>query len=233
MTALACQATALVWLVDLGMAYRRYLHDPMKPVPAGVVSCADVPDDRIRGGDALEHATRLAAFPLFRDLRQDKLVDEARIARFVGLLCRIDLASETIHTPSLLTVPVVLRSHLATDPKLEVLRQRMPGMFDEWAAILRRYLDAAPRRSDIASAYIEWELRQGNLRTAMAVARSILQKDGNDPVGLWYAGFAMLATNDPMVRPEALSLMRRALRNGLERRIPIGADVVRAVKGGG
>jgi len=103
-------------------------------------------------------------------------------------------------------------------------------MLDEWAAILKRYLDAAPHRSDIASAYIEWELRQGNLRTAMAAARALLQKDGDDPVGLWYAGIVMLAANDPMARPEAISLMRRALRSGLERRIPINADVVRAVQ---
>jgi hypothetical protein len=84
----------------------------------------------------------------------------------------------------------------------------------------------------MAAPYIEWELLQGNVRTAMAVASLILGRNPNDPVGLWYAGRAMLATQDPGLRAEAQSLMRRGLKNGLERRLPISNDVIQGLGGG-
>jgi hypothetical protein len=90
-----------------------------------------------------------------------------------------------------------------------------------WERQLRRVLARAPRRLDVLAPYLNWLLvhqHDRQLAAMVAYAKSI---DGQHPVTLWFEGATLLQSADASARAAGLERMRTALRNGLERFMPV------------
>lgn len=92
-----------------------------------------------------------------------------------------------------------------------------------WKAELLAWLDAAPERSDVAVPYLLWHFLQGQEQEVLAMAALLLQRNPQDPAGLWFKGVVL--TDDAQTTQEGLSMMRRALRSGIERFLPIDRNL--------
>ncbi|MDP6951986.1 MAG: hypothetical protein QGF53_04420, partial [Alphaproteobacteria bacterium] len=78
---------------------------------------------------------------------------------------------------------------LAADPALAPLAEaRAAG----WKARLRRFLERAPGRDDMAAAYLGWAFGQGDEDAVAEIAALLLAHDAESPVGLWYSGGVMM-----------------------------------------
>ncbi|MFN0043467.1 MAG: hypothetical protein ACKVSF_09685 [Alphaproteobacteria bacterium] len=217
--ALAVQSVAFGWLVHAALDARSALGD------GPPTACACLEGDRVHKGAALAHAARIHARALFADIRAGRPIGEERIGRLRSLLCGLDREVEIGLAPGPLISAINIRASLALDPLLANLRQAMPGVLDAWAAQTRRSIELAPRRSDIAIAYLEWEMSQGNWRTVLGAAHWILSRAPDDPVGLWYAGLALMSSQNPNIFNESRAIGRRALANGIERFMKVEPEI--------
>ena len=228
LAAVAAQAVALVWIVHTGLeAHKAVAFDPARN--AGSISCVALAADRVHGGTVVAHATRVVVRDAFADVKSGAALDETRVRRLALLLCGLDEAASRGRTALPLLSAMNLRASLALDPELASLRVSIPGVLDEWAALSRHLVQRAPARSDAVSAYLEWEYGLGNWKTVLAASQWILSRRAEDPIGLWYAGMAVLASGDPLARAEGLSLARRALARGIERFLAIPAETKAAL----
>ncbi|MGE5477532.1 MAG: hypothetical protein ACM3Q1_12805 [Bacteroidales bacterium] len=98
-----------------------------------------------------------------------------------------------------------------------------------WEGQLRRVLAQAPKRLDVLAPYLNWLLvhqHDRQLAAMVAYARSI---DGQHPVTQWFEGAALLQSADAAARAAGLARMRAALRNGLERFMPVDESLKAAL----
>lgn len=101
-----------------------------------------------------------------------------------------------------------------------------------WGRQVIGLLTQAPQRLDAAAPYFNWLLIKGRLQTLADFVAAVKRLDGVDtahPVLLWFEGSLALQSDAPAVRNEGLRRMRRALREGLERFLPIADAVKRAL----
>jgi len=98
-----------------------------------------------------------------------------------------------------------------------------------WEHDVRRLLTQAPERLDVLAPYLNWlvaQQREDRLVAMIAMARKI---DGNHPVVLWFEGVALLQEPAPERVADGLERMRRALRLGLERIMPVDPAIRQAL----
>lgn len=98
-----------------------------------------------------------------------------------------------------------------------------------WPTQISRFLSYATGRGDVAWKYFTHALNHGGDQTVLAITSQMLERDPDDPVGLWYHGLTILA--DPDQRAQGFKQMNLALDNGLDRIMPISEsdrDLIRA-----
>ncbi len=221
------QGASIAWLIvqsrgiEAGMAQPENVSGP---------SCALLDDDRRRGGAALGLAFQESANGLFKDLRDGRLVEDARILWFASVLCGVDRAAAASTSAELAVVPVLVRAELALDPKLADLRARFPTIMQAWPDQVRHFLVLAPGRHDLAIPYLAWELGQNNHRTVLAAAGYLLARNEKSPVGLWYAGLALIGMGGPEEREQGILLMRRAIEHGVGRFVELTPEIRAALR---
>ena len=216
------QSASIAWLIAQSRGIEAGI---AQPAEISGPSCALLDDDRRRGGAALALAFRESANRLFKDLRDGRLVDDARILWFASLLCGVDRAAAASTSAELAVVPVLVRAELALDPKLAVLRARFPTIMEAWPDQVRHFLVLAPGRHDLAIPYLAWELSQANHRTVLAAARYLLARNAENPVGLWYSGLALIGMGGPEEREQGILLMRRAVEHGVGRFVELTPEI--------
>jgi len=82
-------------------------------------------------------------------------------------------------------------------------------------------LARAPDRSDVALPYLAWLLRERRWPALGSTVATLLDRNPEDPVGLFYAGTALTTLNDPAARAAGIGLIHSALDHGVERILPI------------
>jgi hypothetical protein len=214
--------------------YAYYFH-PAMPAPLYADGqrrpCAAPFDDQGRGGIHLAH--RLKSFTTFtvRSLRNeaeekpgDHLAGE-HVERLRGLFCATEEYLERGASVRLLVTSLLIRSDLAfapSNPKIEELRREILA---NWEPRLTEALRIAPSRTDLAAPYLLWLLAQNRSDTFKAWAERLYRRAPGDPVGLWFSGIANL--DDPARAPEGVARMKAALAKGIERFIPVEAELKR------
>lgn len=91
--------------------------------------------------------------------------------------------------------------------------------YKNWTKNIKAWLAKYPKRSDIAVPYLLWHLLNGAEAQMVDVANMIYIHDTEDPVGLWFKGIYF--TGIPDKTQQGLLLMRRALKNDIERFMPV------------
>lgn len=90
-----------------------------------------------------------------------------------------------------------------------------------WAGWLDRALTLAPQRSAAAIAYLNDRLQQGDLATAIRLARRLQQTNPNDPVGMFFEGAALVLPGPASNQPRGLALLRASFAAGIEKSMPV------------
>ncbi len=105
-----------------------------------------------------------------------------------------------------------------------------PSMVARWRQAVVRSLSEAPRRSDLAAAYLSWLHKAGRYADVIKEAERLFRGRLHDPIRLWYAGAAMTHLGDPQRRQAGLQLMRRALSENVGLLIKIDSALVAQVR---
>lgn len=95
--------------------------------------------------------------------------------------------------------------------------------YNGWQADLISWLGRYPQRTDQAIPYLLWHFNNGEETAVKDMAQKILQRNGQDPVGLWFYGLCLTA--EPSEAPRGISMMRRALEGGMDRLMPIEEEL--------
>ena len=119
----------------------------------------------------------------------------------------------------------------------EILLGLMPYIDEEtkayyergWEDELLRWLERVPARADLATPFFLYNLSEGQEELSVDVAALIHQQTPHHPLGLWFKGLYLL--QDDKTVADGIGMMRAALENGIERFIPVDAEV-KAMIGG-
>lgn len=101
--------------------------------------------------------------------------------------------------------------------------------YEGWEQDMRDWLRAAPQRSDQAVLFLLWHFLNGREDIAGDIAGLIYKQNPEDPVGLWFKGLVL--TGDPNRAAQGIILMRTALKNGIERFVPVDAALKAQISG--
>ncbi len=118
---------------------------------------------------------------------------------------------------------LLVRGELAFSLTHPAFARNAPAYLADWEEMLRSFLHRAPHRTDMAALYLLWLLREGEDQKMLSFADSILDRNPNDPVGLWFSGLAL--AGDPAKRSEGLAHLKQAIDLGIERIIPVDPGI--------
>lgn len=183
----------------------------------------DYPDDPARGDIGLRYALYGLTQPILFGEREP---DPLRIAAYVCAVERRLAAHPSLH---LALAAVLYRAEAAAVPALAPESPPLDLLLADWGVRVGQLLDFAPRRSDLAVAYLANLAARGDADTMRRLAGRILSYDSRDPVGLWFAGMAGLLIGDPTLRPGSLRSMRQALDLGLARILPLPEETIKII----
>lgn len=218
-------AAAVVVAGDAKPAWRAAManHDP------GAAPLASALADHGRGGIYLATLYRSHAVDVANALATGAPVPAAMVARLESYTeagdGRLSEAASLRLAIADLLVTGELVLALAADPALASLAAaRAAG----WKARLRRFLELAPGRDDMAATYLGWAFGQGDEGSVAEIAALLLAHDAESPVGLWYSGGVMMA--EAATAAAGFARMRRALELGVERRMAVDACLAERIR---
>ncbi len=189
--------------------------------PEGRKKCPLTFDDRGRGGYHL--AYRLRAYTSFvvrlATYKDGADLGQLHIKYLRGLICASEDYLDHGGSFRLMVASLSARADLSIVPPNPRLDKLRAGFLGNWGQRLDEVLRRAPKRTDLAAAYIMWLINTGRNAEAIALSARIHEQNLNDPVGLWFYGIALLA--DGQKAKEGLSLMRQGLKAGIERIMPL------------
>ena len=85
-----------------------------------------------------------------------------------------------------------------------------------------------PNRSDILMPYLNYLLKTGKEGEIEMLTRTILRKNVNDPVGLWFSGIVYL--NDPDRKKLGYQRMKLSLIMGIQDLMPVPMNLIKILK---
>jgi len=100
-----------------------------------------------------------------------------------------------------------------------------PAEAERWAAVVAQVQASAPRRPDLLVPYVSWLLAGGREAEASAVVARSERTVPHHPVVVWFRGVLSLGLPDERARAAGLAQMRAALRDGVERYLPVPPEV--------
>jgi hypothetical protein len=183
-----------------------------------------VPDDP-RGSD-------LAAAEVIRDFLVDLAGQGPQPAKAAAVRPMLDTLERRIPLTATTQLPVVglgVLSQIYFSGELAWLAPQFPHADALWREWLDRSLALAPGRTDVAIPYLTRLATSGRLGEAEALARQFLAQDGNDPVGLYFAGLAEVVRPDQAAKRAGIDLLRRSVAAGIDRFMPLDPAVARAI----
>lgn len=197
--------------------------------PSELESFRGLPGDHGRGGVHLWWAAlSYASFISERRTAQLPLTP-GQVGWYARLLDEVDAwTAQGRAGLRLAALTLALRNDIITGgdaPSLAELRRRETP---HWEAAVMRVVALAPLRTDVAVPYLLWLAADRHYLPVVALCGRIFLLRPNDPVCLWYGGFAMLS--DPMTEAAGLRQMRAALAAGVERVAPVTVQARQSVE---
>jgi len=152
-------------------------------------------------------------------LRKGKILEPWRYERLDDFLCRADQLMSLGGPLSVGVRGLTLRSDFAFAPQPIGNEAFAKRIYSGWDKNVRWVLSQAPRRTDLAVPYLSWLLGRGEESRVLDITTGMLDNNREDPIGLWFSGVVLL--NDVEKTTEAVQRLKRALRNGLEKIMPV------------
>lgn len=191
--------------------------------------CPETIDDRGRGGIHLAHRLRTyTSFVVRRVTAKDgPKLNNLYIKYLRGLICASEDYLDRGASFRLMVASVSARADLSVAPSNPLLDKLRAEFLGNWGQRLDEVLRRAPKRTDLAAAYLMWLINTGRTTEAIDLAALIHERNLNDPVGLWFHGIALLA--EGRRKEEGLVMMRQGIRAGIERIIPLDDALKRRI----
>ena len=177
-------------------------------------------------GPSLTHFSELMkvfAMGNIEMLREGEQLETWRYARMDDYLCRADELMAQNGPLSIGVRGLTMRSDFAFAPLPLTHGTFEKRLFTGWDKNLMWVLSRAPSRTDLGAPYLSWLLAKGDEPRILQISEQMLATNPNDPVGLWFSGIVLL--NDTNRVADAVQRLKRALKNDLEKIMPVEADL--------
>lgn len=187
-------------------------------------SCSSLAEGWGVEGIHLAQALRSHVAAMALTLRNGETPSDDAVARLSRIVCGV-LERPSDRTGLVLLVAALMaRSDLSALPQSGHSIPPILRLLGSWEFSLLATLERAPRRTDLAIPYLIWRLDAGDDAGALRLSKTILGKNRSDPIGLWFSGLALAGGHE--TRSQGLAQMRRALKLGIDRLIPIDDRVI-------
>jgi hypothetical protein len=193
---------------------------------------AGLPPDRpladFRGSD-------LAFAEVFRDFFEayGKETDLARQQALrpvaLALIGQIETRIPDTRTPFLPMTGVGVLDAVFLAHTMKPLEADLAPRRDLWRQWVDRSLALAPGRSDVAIGYLAAEVSDGHADTVRQFSDSLLGRQPDDPVGLYFLGIVEAISPDAATKEAGKDLLRRSVGAGIERFMPVDPALRRLI----
>lgn len=208
---IAAMAAVALFSAGLSISRMRTTLDHVPPLPVALA-----PD--FRGSDLA-----------FAELVRDQLTAFADRAGYEpkepiatairALLQDIDQRVPATRDVMLLTTGLTAMTRIQVDGDLGFAAE--DGQMAMWRRWLDRLLMMAPGRTDQAIPYFTAALARNRMDEVEEISAAMLSHDPGDPVGLYYHGLTLVVRPSPETKARGRALIREAIRNGMDRFMPI------------
>jgi hypothetical protein len=212
-----------------GWRFSPYAHGFISPLPASAFStdwrkaCPDSFQDSGRGGAHLAFRLRVIEQSVLADIGKGMEPSDAKLDYLRGMICASEDYIDKGSVFRLRVSSLLARSDMAftiSHPKVQPI---IDIYLANWDKRLDEALRMAPKRTDLAAGYLLWLLKEGREAEFLRWSSKIYEMDRQSPVGLWFSGIALSA--NPARAQEGVARMRKGLREGIERIIPVDDEL--------
>jgi hypothetical protein len=99
-----------------------------------------------------------------------------------------------------------------------------PYALEGWKEKIDIWMQEVPQRTDLVAPYFLWKLSRNEETDILPLLDSILKRNPEDPVGLWFSGIYFLS--QPETFEKGRYLMRHAVTLGITHIIPIDENLL-------
>ena len=223
-TAFVILAGASVVAFKYGVASAKQVERNFIPAPASAPPLCG-PNSPVLGPSLTQFTELMKVFVMgnIETLRKGKQLETWRYARMDDYLCRADELMAQNGPLSVGVRGLTIRSDFAFAPLPLTHGAFEKRLFTGWDKNLMWVLSRAPSRTDLGAPYLSWLLAKGDEPRILQISEQMLATNPNDPVGLWFSGIVLL--NDTNRVADAVQRLKRALKNNLEKIMPVEADL--------
>jgi hypothetical protein len=210
-------------LSSLQFSIRAYFYEPSMEEPlyrdAKRTPCGATFMDQGRGGVHLAHRLRTFVKYIVNRAEKGDSLDRPRLDRLKGMICTSEDFVDRGGTYRLLIATLFARADLAfVESRLE-FATIVDSYLSNWGERVDQALLISPKRTDLATSYLLWLLREGREEAFSRLSRTLYRNNPEDAVALWFSGIALLGVTSGT--DEGLARMQKSLDKGIERIIPI------------
>lgn len=222
----SAQIGAAVLLADF--SWRSFRFDRTMPYQAAHDArdterrdCDLFPSDAWRGDSGLT-LQFLRSYDLIVAPPAARNLQPSDIDRLDHLTCAATIRGARNGSRGLLRAGLLFRSQLAFNEKFAPYRERFAGYLEDWEEQVAIFLPLEPERSDLLYPYLSWSLARNQYSTIFALTDTVLARDPENAIALWFKGLALHQQGNPENRIKSLLLLDSGLKNGIEKwfRIP-------------
>lgn len=221
-----------VWLVSEGIKYERSVADVRALGAQSAHACDLLPDSAIYGDLDLAQGFAKAYRPVLLGAQEARAISEQEDRLIAAFLCSAEARALESNSPSLHLGLESFRGLVSSDAGRTPGIAKYADSLSGWADKLIMLLNTAPTRSDMTFTFFTARMQSGAWPTVHSLARALLGANPNDPIANWYLGQYLLNQNDPAAIAAGNRALRRSLRYGIKRFIPIPKEVEDAILGG-
>lgn len=128
--------------------------------------------------------------------------------------------------------PMPLARSVAAAQAVLAFRPEAARLFSasQWDAAVVRLTETAPTRLDNPAVYFNWLLLNGQADRLGQILAGLPAAARQSPVYGWFSGALLLGAPDPADTVRGLSIMRAALKAGVDHQIPVEQDIRAALE---
>ncbi len=155
-----------------------------------------------------------------RDKKPERKEVEGHIRSLNHLFCQADQYVQTHNTNARLKIAKLMaRGEILFGLNEYLDEQTKDFYYTGWKHDLNAWLMENPGRSDQAIPYFLYHMEIGQEGRMQETVDLIYKHNSEDPVGLWFKGLSLLS--HPHTSAQGIELMRKALKHGIERFMPV------------
>jgi len=162
---------------------------------------------------------------------KDQKINNIELGRLFYFLCLADQYQNTEEVQARLKVNVL---NVYADMAFAILPEASPAQqakirtyLQPWEGRLLNFIDYAPVRMDMAAPYLLWLVERQDFGALNRVLAVLSEHHADHVITRWFSGLALLlderSTQQESLR--GIDILRGALRDGIDRFIPVDADL--------